>query len=284
MLSKHQDSILPKEPEDNTKKIFILSEPQHLKKIKIHQYLWQILPVLMFLSAFFLFNFPDMYYPAIVMGGLATGVFIFIGASYRYKHRIPVPSENTFVSPIQGRMRYIRSNDELTAINIGRIFLDLVEIRSPHPSAKIVDKELQVSTAHGPIRFNFNNLRISWFENPSFERGQVIGMVMGHSSCTIFVPAALFAAAEDKQVIPKAGQTIEICEPLFILEDPPAPEPEAEPEAPVRLAAENPATGTKTESEPERRSILVEDNPKPEPERRSILVEEIRSIDDEPDE
>lgn len=202
---------------------YILSDPQALKQIKLYQYVWQGISVVIIAAGFILGMLSRLHNLASALVGLGVGVFLISGMAHRYKNKIPVPDKNMFVSPIQGRLRYARQNEELTVINISRIFLDTPELRSPHPKARIDKDTLKVETKAGTIEFRFNNLKVQWLPEPNLERGNVIGTVKGHGSCTISIPTAAFQAqvknATENLTIPKVGQAIDICENLFEWED-----------------------------------------------------------------
>ena len=209
---------------------FILSDPAYLKKIKRRQYLWQIIPVLLIFTAFGIGTIQILQYPAAALAGIAAGLFIFFGAAHRYKHRLPIPPQHTFVSPLQGRTMYVRSNEELSVVNISRIFLDSVELRSPHPLAQIVENQLMVPTDAGNITFRFNKVKVEWLPEPNMIRGHVIGIVKGHGSCTISIPAQLLQISDaGNPILTRKGKPMEICQPLFTLPD---PEKQDSPKAP----------------------------------------------------
>ena len=202
---------------------YILSDPQALKQIKLYQYIWQGISVVIMAAGFILGMLSRLHTLSSALVGLGVGVFLISGMAHRYKNKIPVPDKNMFVSPIQGRLGYARQNEELTVINISRIFLDTPELRSPHPKTCIKNDTLVVETKAGTIEFRFNKLKVQWLPEPNFERGNVIGTVKGHGSCTISIPTAAFKAqvkdAAQNLTIPKVGRPIEICENLFEWED-----------------------------------------------------------------
>jgi len=226
---------------------FILSEASALRRIKLHQYKLQILPVVLIMVSFILGSNPMLYIQAVVLAALGAGLFLLIGTAPRYKQRLPIPEANMFVSPIQGMLRYTRGNEDTTVVNIARIFLDSVEIRSPHPDAVIEDAQLRVPSPHGSIMLRFNKTRVTWFAEPDFTRGNVIGMIWGHGSCTISIPSAAIGtnreAAPEQMILPKVGKPLDICEALFALPDPEKPE---------------------AEQQPAERDILVKEGPDPE--------------------
>lgn len=202
---------------------YILSDPQALKQIKLYQYIWQGISVVVIATGFILGTLTRLHTLASAVVGLGVGVFMISGLTHRYKNKIPIPDANMFVTPMQGRLRYARQNEEVTVINITRIFLDMPEIRSPHPKTVIEDEALKVKTGQGDIDFRFNNLKVQWLPEPNFERGNVIGTVRGQGSCTITIPTALFNSmvrdAPQQLTIPKVGRALDVCENLFEWKD-----------------------------------------------------------------
>lgn len=202
---------------------YILSDPQALKQIMLFQYIWRGISVVIMALGFFLGTFTGLHTPFSIVVGVGVGLFLTSGFAHRFKNKIPVPDEHMFVSPIQGKLRYAHQNEETTVININRIFLDLVEIRSPHPNAFIEDGMLKVKAKNGTITLRFNKLKVRWLPNPDFARGMVIGIIRGHGSCTISVPTIISNSFSKDQnqdfIIPKLGQALDICDNLFELED-----------------------------------------------------------------
>ena len=208
-------------------KKYIISDPQALKQIKLYQYIWQGISVVVIAAGFVLGTLTRLHTLASAIVGLGVGVFMISGLTHRYKNKIPVPDANMFVSPLQGRLRYARQNEDVTVINIARIFLDTPEIRSPHPKASIEDGALKLKTDQGDIDFRFNNTKVQWLEEPNLERGSVIGTLKGQGSCTISIPTALFNSkvkgAPEQLTIAKVGRAINRCENLFEWEDSASP-------------------------------------------------------------
>ncbi len=202
---------------------YILSDPYALKQIKLHQYIWQGISIIVMALGFLVGTLTSLYLLSSVVVALGVGLFFTSGLAHRYKHKIPVPQEDMFVSPMQGKLRYSHGNEEITVINISRVFLDLAEIRSPHPGASIVDGQLRVVSKNGNITFRFNKLKVEWLPQPDFARGNVIGTIRGHGSCTISIPAAAldegYDASPESLIIPKVGKPLDICENLFALKD-----------------------------------------------------------------
>ena len=91
-------------------KKYIISDPQALKQIKLYQYIWQGISVVVIAAGFVLGTLTRLHTLASAIVGLGVGVFMISGLTHRYKNKIPVPDANMFVSPLQGRLRYARQN------------------------------------------------------------------------------------------------------------------------------------------------------------------------------
>lgn len=192
---------------------YLLTDVNHLRRIKFAQFRRQI-PVLIVLALAIIMNsiFPTnnrlLYDIALILAILAIATYIFIGLCFRYRQRIPIPPENALVSPLQGKIAYIKKNEGRTLINIRKNLLDRVEIRSPHHSTHLENSVLQFDTPAGKayIRFNFKNPY--WFAEPDYTTGNLIGMVTGSGSCTISLPGDISLNLE-------AGDNIDAGEPLW---------------------------------------------------------------------
>lgn len=184
---------------------FILSDAESLKPIRKAQFNRQ-LPALVVLGMSFLINFlfpgRDLYIPALVLAMVAVAAYLLIGASFRYRIRIPLPESNCIISPIQGRVSYIRGNEDIHIINIRRIFLDSVEIRSPHDTCVLEDGVLRMVIPQGTVSFRFNSHYIRWIPGADMSQGNIIGFAYFRGSCTISIPKSM-------QILPQPKQAIE---------------------------------------------------------------------------
>lgn len=169
----------------------LLSDASILRKIKTAQFLRQIPAIVLLLLSFLLnYVFPglEQYTLALVIAIIAIGWYLFVGMTFRFKQRIPMPSESAILSPLQGKIRFIRSNEEITLLNIKKIFLDSVEIRCPHDLCQREEDMLKLSLADESYAFRFNAKNIRWFEYAQMKSGNVIGMMIGGGSCTVSMP------------------------------------------------------------------------------------------------
>ncbi len=189
---------------------YLLSDGNSLLRIKKAQFRRQIPALALLLVAFLLsviFPRARLYTPALILALAAIAWYLFVGACHRFKQRIPLPEPHALVSPIQGKIRYIRSNNEITLIKIGKIMLDGAEIRSPHQDCRLEDGSLTIPTPEGKISFRFNIKRLTWFPQPDFSAGNIIGMLVGNGSCTITLPQAPELRVSEGQPI-DAGDTL----------------------------------------------------------------------------
>ena len=163
-----------------------------VKQIKRKQYLRQIPPILVIILGIGLqFWFPSgkiLYYPALALaiGGIIWDLWIL--GSFRYNDKIVQPPEGVVVSPLEGKIKFIRQNPDLTLINISKSFLDELEIRSPHDKTIFEDDMLKLHLESGTVSFRFNAREVIWFERPDFSTGSLIGMMIGAGSCTVSLP------------------------------------------------------------------------------------------------
>lgn len=166
-----------------------------IRQIKRKQYLRQIPPILVIILGIGLqYLFPHggfLYYPALILalGGIAWDLWIL--GSFRYNDKIAAPPEGVIVSPLEGKIKFIRQNQEITLINIRKTFLDELEVRSPHPDCVLEEDVLKLHLPAGTISFRFNAREVVWFERPDFSTGNLIGMMIGAGSCTISLPQGI---------------------------------------------------------------------------------------------
>lgn len=191
---------------------YLLTDVNHLRRIKFAQFRSQI-PALIVLALAIIMNsiFPTnnrlFYDIALIIAILAIAAYILIGLCYRYRQRIPLPPENALVSPVQGKIAYIRRNDDNTLINIHKSLFDRVELRSPHSTAFFDNGVIQFETPGGKAYIRLNFKKPYWFSEPDFTTGNLIGMVTGSGSCTISLPGKVSLNLKTGDNI-DAGETI----------------------------------------------------------------------------
>lgn len=207
----------------NSESAYIRNPFALVKQIKRKQYLRQIPAILVIIAGICLqYWFPHggfLYYPALViaLGGIAWDLWIL--GSFRYNDKIAAPEAGTIVSPLEGKVKFIRQTNDLTLINISKTFLDELEIRSPHPDCVIEDEMLKLHLPAGTISFRFNAREVVWFERPDFSTGSLIGMMIGAGSCTISMPQAIQSKLKVGADI-SSGQSVIT---TTTVEDPPPP-------------------------------------------------------------
>lgn len=194
---------------------FILSEHLQLRMIKRAQWLLQLPFVILLFCAFllnYIFSGSDLYTAALVIALVSVTGFLIVGACFRFRQRLPIPPQNCVASPLQGKVKYIRGNEDISVLNIRRMLLDSVEIRSPHPDCRLEDGLLKLTLPEGIISFRFNAKHIRWMNTPDFTRGNIVGMIVGTSSCTISIPKGV-------EIMVNAGDAVDTGDPLIPFED-----------------------------------------------------------------
>lgn len=182
-----------------------------LKQIKRKQYLRQIPAILVIIAGICLqYWFPHggfLFYPALIiaLGGIAWDLWIL--GNFRYNDKIARPEEGLIVSPLEGKIKFVRKTQDLTLINISKTFLDELEIRSPHADCVLEDEMLKLHLPAGTITFRFNANELVWFDRPDFSAGSLIGMMVGSGSCTISLPQGLESKLKEGADI-SGGQSV----------------------------------------------------------------------------
>lgn len=175
---------------DKTSK-FLLSDADALRRIKFTQFRSQVPSLVILAIAIVLPNIirgAFVYTVALLVAVLAIAWYLFVGLSHRFKQRIPLPPDGSVVSPLQGKIKFVRKNDDVTLINISKIVLDSVEIRSPHSECVLEGGQLWLDTVKGRISFRINVKNTQWFNEPDFTTGNIIGIAQGSGGCTISIP------------------------------------------------------------------------------------------------
>ncbi|MDP2173099.1 MAG: hypothetical protein Q8M98_11125 [Candidatus Cloacimonadaceae bacterium] len=170
---------------------FLFTHISILRKIKTAQFVRQI-PAIILLWASFLLNyaFPalELYTLALIIALTAIVWNLFISMNYRFKRRIPTPPENAILSPLQGKIRFIRGNEETLLLSIRKIFLDRVEIRAPLDNCRREEDMLKLTLGDKNYSFRFNAKNIRWFDYAEMKSGNVIGTMVGSGTCTVSMP------------------------------------------------------------------------------------------------
>lgn len=191
-----------------------ISDARYLAVIRKNQYRHQI-PALALLVLSFLIKFAlpafNLRYPALGLAFLAMIWYMYIGACFRYKQRIPVHEEETLLSPITGRVRVLKSSSDLSFLKIAKHALDIVEIRSPHSSAEWEDNNLKLIYQGQNLIFRLESKEIIHFADASMDAGNLIGLMIGSGSCSISIPKPLEINLKPNEIC-EAGTTALLAE------------------------------------------------------------------------
>lgn len=191
---------------------YLLSEGDSLRKIKYAQLRRQIPALVLIAIAIALnaiFPYHNLYPWALALALLGIAWYLFIGLCHRYKQRIPLPPERALLSPIQGRISYIRRGDDITLLNIRKVLLDSVEIRCPHDTCLLEEGNLYQESDAGRISYHFSFRSIRWFKDAEFTAGNIIGMVTGSGSCLVSFPGSPDFAVREKDAVDAGDPLIE---------------------------------------------------------------------------
>jgi len=175
------------------------------------QYRKQILPMITIavgIALPYIFHgFRWLFYPAlaIAIGGIIWDMWIM--GNYRQRDRISAPEPDDIVAPIEGKIKFVRANQDITLVNIYKSFLDVVEIRCPHAKAILEDEMLKLHLDMGTVTFRFNAENIIWFDDPEFTAGSVLGMIYGPGTCSVSLPTGMETALRADALV-HAGQTM----------------------------------------------------------------------------
>lgn len=171
---------------------YLIDPVKHLQKLKKQQYRRELFPILTvalgILLQFWLRNLSFMLYPllAITLAGVAW--YLWVMANHRTQNKISRPEPDEIVSPIEGKVNFIRGNQDTVLVNIKKSWLDVVEIRCPHEECIWEEDQIKLQTQRGKISFRFNSEELTWLEKGNWESGSMIGMMTGPGSCTITFP------------------------------------------------------------------------------------------------
>jgi hypothetical protein len=188
--------------------MYLLSDPKYLRIIKRNQYRHQI-PALALLVIAFLLNFAFstyLRYPAMALAFTAMIWYMYVGACFRFKQRIPAYEEENLLSPLSGRVRLLKTSSDISYLKISKHALDTVEIRSPHSSSVWEGDTLTVNYQRHNLIFRFEGKELIRFEDASMDAGSLIGMLIGNGSVSISLPRPLVSDLKPKEIC-EAGLT-----------------------------------------------------------------------------
>lgn len=187
-------------------KSYITTDYKILRKIQRRKYSRLILPIIAIFLALvitYLMSSRDyMYYPLLALTVASFIWYGYIMVSFRTKGRIVEPEPEMMVIPIEGRIKSLRSSEEMHSIRIVKAFLDVIEIRAPVSSGFTREKDsLIIRTGTEPIHYLFHGNGILWFDVSEPTAGQVIGLLIGKGYCTINLPATYQLQVADSQIV-----------------------------------------------------------------------------------
>lgn len=206
---------------------FLLSDANSLRRIKFTQFRRQVPSLILLALAIVLqniFGSTDLGNLPLILAVAAVAWYLLIGFSHRFRQRIALPPPLALVSPIQGKVRFIRSNGDITMVNIRKILLDGVEIRCPHRNCLLEDGALILPSPAGKVAFRFNFKSLQWFADAEFATGAIIGMAYGTGSCTISFPGEPSLQITESSALDAGDTIIRIFDPEAS-EQPPVVEP-----------------------------------------------------------
>jgi hypothetical protein len=181
----------------------IITDPKYLSIFKKKQIRQQI-PSLALLALSFLIGFIvpmfSFRYPAIILTLAAIVWFKYVETSYRFKQRIDVPDGDLLLSPITGRVRFLKSSSDISLIKIGKSVIDLIDIRSPHASCVWDADTLKVNYRGQNLIFRFDAEHLHRFEDASMDAGNTIGYIVGSAVCSISIPKPLQSGVKLKEI------------------------------------------------------------------------------------
>lgn len=172
----------------------ILSDPKLLSQIKKMQHRQQ-LPPLALLAIGFLIGFviPDfnLREVSLVLCLIAIAWYLYVGACFRYRNKIPLPPSEVLLSPLSGRIQSIKSALDNYQVKISKHALDTVEVRCPHSSCQWDEDRLKLEYRGHSLSFRFEAKQLVKLENSEMQPGAVIALLIGAASCQIILPRDL---------------------------------------------------------------------------------------------
>lgn len=173
---------------------YILSDPKLLSQIKKLQYRQQIPPLALLIIGFLIsFVIPvfNLRYVSLAICLAAIIWFLYLGACFRYRNRIPRPSGDDLLSPVTGRIKKVKSALDAYQLVISKHALDTVEIRCPHSSSRWDEERLKLEYRGQSLSFRFDAEKLIRLEEAEMKPGEVIGLMIGSGTCQIILPRSL---------------------------------------------------------------------------------------------
>jgi hypothetical protein len=202
--------------DQDVKQQTLTSDPKILHKIKYLQFRRQMIPlgiviILMILNIIWPFKY--MLYPTL----LAFFWYLLERAIFRTKNKIPVPDENAFLSPVDGKVTTVRQGDDMTFVTIKKSFVDVAEVRLPYPGMQRVESDKwRFETPKGEINVHVKAENIRYFDGEQIH-GAVVGVLPAGGVFSFYFPPAVKVQVLEKEVV-AGGETA-----LFSFADDPEP-------------------------------------------------------------
>lgn len=173
---------------------YILSDPKLLSQIKKLQYRQQMPPLALLIIGFlisFIIPFFDLRYVSLAICLAAIAWFLYVGACFRYRNRIPRPTQDDLLSPITGRIKQVKSAQDAYQVVISKHALDTVEIRCPHASSHWDEQRLKLDFRGQSLVFRFDAEKLIKLEEAEMKPGEVIGLLIGSGNCQLILPRSM---------------------------------------------------------------------------------------------
>ncbi|PKN73441.1 MAG: hypothetical protein CVU50_01625 [Candidatus Cloacimonetes bacterium HGW-Cloacimonetes-3] len=181
----------------------LITDIKYLRLIKKRQ-LQQQIPPLALLALSFLVSFAvplfAFHYPSLVLSFIAIIWYLYVGICYRFRERIVIPDGDLLLSPITGRVRFLKTSSDISLLKISKSPLDLIEIRSPHASSTWEEDTLRVSYQQHNLIFRFDAGHLIRFEDAPMDAGNTIGFIVGSGTVSISLPNLLHTDLKVKDI------------------------------------------------------------------------------------
>lgn len=117
--------------------------------------------------------------------------YLYVGACFRFRNRIPVPSSDDLLSPLSGRIKQVKSALDSYQLVISKHALDTVEIRCPHSSSIWEEDRLKLEFRGNSLSFRFDADSLIKYEDAKMQPGEVIGLLIGKCNCQVILPRSM---------------------------------------------------------------------------------------------
>lgn len=170
---------------------YILSDPEILSQIKKLQYRQQVPPLALLIIGFLISVIVpifDLRYLSMAICLAAIIWYLYVGACFRFRNRIPMPDHQGLLSPLTGRIKHLKSTTDAYQLVISKHALDTVEIRCPLAGSRWEEDKLKLDFEGNSLAFRFEAEKLIKLDKPEPKPGEVIGLLIGKASCQIILP------------------------------------------------------------------------------------------------